>query len=81
MRFVEVLRQPQNAPEKVSADLDRRFADAAGEGRRFFDDQDAQGGMLAQEQQGRRCAGKRAPNNGNVVPFAGDGFRIHSPII
>ena len=65
--FVEVLREAENAAEKVGADFHGRLADTPREAGRFLDDEHSQFRLLAQEQHRRRRAGQRAANDGHVV--------------
>src|SRR5213080_2336987 len=67
MRFVQVLRQSENTRQEVTADLHRRFADASGERRGFFEDQHAQLRLLAQQQEGRRRSRQRPADNDGIV--------------
>src|SRR5207302_8976496 len=67
MRFVQVLRQSENTRHEVTAYLHRRFADASGEHRRFFNDQHPQLRLLAQQQEGRRRSRQRPADNDGIV--------------
>jgi len=67
MRFVQILRETQNATEKIRADLDRGLADFARKARGLLHDDDAQARLLAQQLNRRRRARKRATDDGDVT--------------
>ncbi len=63
----EIMRQTQNPRHVATAHLGRRFAHLAIECSGFFDDQDTRFGVFAfQHERGCR-AGKRAPDDHDVV--------------
>ena len=71
--MTEIMRQAQNARHIATAHFGGRFAHLAIERSRLFDDQDTRFGMFALQHEGRYRAGKRAPDDHDVV------IEIHRP--
>ena len=71
MRFVEVLRETEHAAHEIGAHFHGGFAHAARKVGGLFHDQHADAGIFAEEQRGRRRAGKRAADDDDVVGLRG----------
>ena len=65
--MAEIVRETQNPRHVTTAYLRRRFADLPIEGGCLFYDQDARFGLLAFQHECCRRAGKRAPDDHDVV--------------
>jgi hypothetical protein len=65
--IIKMLGHAEHPSQKVRADLDRGLANAPREALRFFDDQDANAGVLPEQQCRRGSAGQRAADDHDIV--------------
>jgi hypothetical protein len=66
MRFVEMLRQPKDAPKEVPAYLDSRFSNSTRKSRGLLDYENPEARILAQKQNGGRSSRECAANDRDV---------------
>lgn len=69
--LVEVFGEAEDAAEKVGADLDGGFPDAAGKFGRAFEDEEAEAGVAAQEQESGRGTGERTADDDDIPRCSG----------